>query len=230
MKEQFQREALLFSEEGVQKLNKSHVAVFGLGGVGGALTEALARAGVGELTVIDSDEVDETNINRQIIATHETVGRPKTEVMAERIRTLFPECAVHEKKLFFLPENAHEIDFPSFDYVADAVDTVSAKLSVIEEAKKYGIPVISAMGAGNKLDPTLFTVSDISKTTVCPLAKVMRRELKARGISDVKCVYSTEEPKFAGETVGSVSFVPPVMGMIMAGEIIKDLINKGEKE
>ena len=226
----FSRTALLLGEEGVQKLNKARVAVFGVGGVGGYAVEALARSGVGAFTLVDPDRVSESNINRQIIALSSTVGRYKTQVAADRIRDINPDCRVETKEIFYLPEN-DEIDFSSFDYVVDAVDTVSAKLAIIQRAKEAGVPVISAMGAGNKLDPTRFEVSDIAKTTVCPLARVMRRELKKRGIEHVKVVYSQEEPqpaKAADEETGkpipaSVAYVPSVAGLILASEVVKDL-------
>ena len=243
-REQFSREALVFGEEAIEKLHQKHVAVFGAGGVGGGCIEALARAGIGEITVIDPDTVQESNLNRQLITTVKTLGLNKAEVSKERILSIYPECIVHALPVFFLPDDADSeaIDFSAFDYVADCIDTVRAKISLIEKAKEAGVPVISAMGAGNKLDPTRFEVADIAKTSVCPLAKVMRKALKDRGIKNVKVVYSKEdvqraeralnqqEPSIetAGKagrpTVGSVSFVPPVMGFIMAGEIIKDLI------
>ncbi|MBE6547721.1 MAG: tRNA threonylcarbamoyladenosine dehydratase [Ruminococcaceae bacterium] len=230
--EQNSRTALLLTEEGEKKLNNSSVAVFGVGGVGGYICEALARAGVGRIDIFDRDTVSVSNINRQIIATHKTVGRPKVEVMRERILDINPDCKVNAYNVFYLPENADEYDLSQYDYIADAVDTVSAKLEIVCRAYKLGIPVISAMGAGNKLDPTAFEVSDIYKTEVCPLARIMRRELKARGIKKLKVVYSKEEPKKSDLTdsesgkpiPGSVSFVPSVMGLIMAGEIIKEMV------
>ena len=234
MKESFERSAMLLGEEQVDGLINKRVAIFGIGGVGGYVAEALARTGIGAFDLIDHDTVSETNLNRQIIATMDTIGRNKAEVMKERILSIHPEAEVAVHDCFFLPENADEFDFDTYDYVVDAVDTVTAKLEIIERAKKAGVPVISAMGAGNKLDPTKFVVTDISKTSVCPLAKVMRRELKKRNISDVKVVYSTEEalsplfePPAEGETrkkaPGSVSFVPSVAGLIVASEVIKDL-------
>lgn len=230
--EQDSRSALLLGESALEKLKISRVAVFGVGGVGGYICEALARAGVGAIDIFDRDIVSVSNINRQIIATHKTVGRSKVGVMKERILDISPQCLVTANEVFYLPENADMYDLSEYDYIADAVDTVSAKLEIITRADKLGIPVISAMGAGNKLDPTAFEVSDIYKTQVCPLARVMRRELKARGIKKLKVVYSREEPKHSelidgesGKAVpGSVSFVPSVMGLIMAGEIIKDLV------
>lgn len=230
--EENSRTALLLGEEAIEKLKNSRVAVFGVGGVGGYICEALARAGVGALDIFDRDTVSVSNINRQIIATHKSVGRPKVEVMRERILDINPECRVEANEVFYLPENAEKFDLSRYDYIADAVDTVSAKLEIICRADKLGVPVISAMGAGNKLDAAAFEVSDIYKTEVCPLARVIRRELKARGVKSLKVVYSKEEPKKSnltdnesGKSIpGSVSFVPSVMGLIMAGEIIKGLV------
>ena len=230
----FSRTALLIGEEGVEKLKKSRVAVFGVGGVGGYVVEALARSGVGALDLIDKDTVSESNINRQIIALHSTVGRLKTEVAAERARDINPEICVRTHNTFYLPETADEFDFSGFDYIVDAIDTVSGKLSLIERANAMKIPVISSMGAGNKLNPILFEVADISKTSVCPLARVMRRELKKRGIEHLKVVYSKEEPlpsplvdPESGKSIpGSIAFVPSVVGLILAGEVIKDIIAK----
>ncbi len=229
---QFSRTALLLGEEGVEKLKKARVAVFGVGGVGGYVVEALARSGVGHLELIDKDTVSLSNINRQIIALHSTVGRLKTEVAAERARDIYPAITVRCRNAFFLPENADEFDFSSYDYVVDAIDTVSGKIALIERAQAAGVPVISSMGAGNKLDPTAFEVADISKTSVCPLARVMRRELKKRGIEHVKVVYSKEEPiqssavdEESGKPLpGSIAFVPSVVGLILAAEVVKDLI------
>lgn len=223
METQFSRTELVFGKEGVKRLSKSRVAVFGIGGVGGYTVEALARAGVGAIDIIDSDKVCLSNINRQIIATHSTVGRYKVDVAAERIADINPECKVNSYKTFFLPENAGEFDFSSYDYVVDAIDTVAGKIAIIEKAQKSGVPVISAMGAGNKVDPTAFEVADISKTSVCPLARVMRRELAKRGISGVKVVYSKEPKNSSGDITGSTPFVPPVVGLIIAGEVIKEL-------
>lgn len=234
MKETFERSAMLLGKEQVESLANKRVAVFGVGGVGGYVVEALARTGIGAFDLIDHDTVSVTNINRQIIATMDTVGRNKAQVMKERVLSINPEARVFVHDCFFLPENADDFCFGNYDYVVDAVDTVTAKLEIIERAKKAGVPVISAMGAGNKLDPTQFVVTDISKTSVCPLAKVMRRELKKRGISDVKVVYSKEEalvplfePPAEVETrkkaPGSVAFVPSVAGLIVASQVIKDL-------
>ena len=225
------RTRALLGEDGVNRLKNSHVAVFGLGGVGGHLSEALARAGVGELTVIDGDTVSPSNVNRQIIATQNTVGRPKAEVMAERILSINPECKVHPINLFYLPENADEIDLSQFDFIADAVDTVAAKVELICRADAVGVPVIASMGAGNKLYPERFRISDISKTSVCPLAKIMRKKMKEKGIKKLDVVWSDEEPiKAQGlesengrNTPGSLSFVPGAVGLIMAGHIIRKL-------
>jgi len=225
MKEQYTRTAALLGEEAIDKLQSSRVIVFGLGGVGSYIVEALARSGVGHLTLVDNDRVSESNINRQLIADHTTIGMKKTEAERARVLAVNPECEVTLRETFVLPETIGEFDFSRFDYVADAIDTVSGKLAIIEGAVRAGIPVISAMGAGNKLDPTKFTVAPIEKTSVCPLAKVIRKECKDRGLHGVKAVYSTEEipadKRF--RVPASVAFVPSVMGLIMAGEIIKDL-------
>ena len=228
----FSRTAILLGEENLEKLKRARVAVFGVGGVGGYVVEALARSGVGALDLIDKDTVSESNINRQIIALHSTLGRYKTEVAAERARDINPDICVRVYNTFYLPETAAQFDFSRYDYVVDAIDTVSGKIAIVEEAKKANVPVIAAMGAGNKLDPTKFEVADISKTSVCPLARVMRRELKKRGIEHLKVVYSKEEPlpspvvdEESGKSVpGSVAFVPSVVGLILAGEVVKDLI------
>lgn len=232
IKDEFSRTAYIYGEEAIEKLNNSKVAVFGVGGVGGFACEAFARAGVGSIDIFDKDTVSLSNINRQIIALHSTVGKAKVDVMRERIRDINPECRVNAYEVFYLPENADEYDLSEYDYIVDAVDTVSAKLEIVCRADKAGVPVISAMGAGNKTDPTLFEVADINKTTVCPLARVMRRELKKRGVGRLKVVYSKEEPVRCESAVidggkaipGSLSFVPSVMGLIIAGEVIKDLI------
>lgn len=218
--------------DGIGILRKSHIAVFGIGGVGSFTAEALARAGVGELTLIDNDIVCASNINRQLIALSSTLGRAKVDVMKERILDINPDATVHARRLFFGPETAAEVDFSSFNYVTDAVDTVSAKISIILRAKEADLPVISCMGAGNKLNPTAFQVADIKNTSVCPLAKVMRRELKKRGVSNVKVVFSKENPVLCKEELlesekrvpGSVSFVPSVAGLILAGEAIRDIL------
>ena len=222
----------LIGKEAVEKLRGARVAIFGIGGVGGYVVEALARAGVGALDLVDNDKVALSNINRQIIALHSTVGEWKTEIAAKRVKDINPEITVRTHNLFFLPETAAQFDFSGIDYVVDAIDTVSGKIALIESAKGQNIPVISSMGTGNKLNPTAFEVADITKTSVCPLARVMRRELKKRGIDHVKVVYSKEEPLTSGEVneetgkaiPASISFVPSVAGLIIAGEVIKDLI------
>lgn len=234
MKEEWSRTAYIYGDEAIEKLAMSKVAVFGVGGVGGYVCEALARAGIGQIDVFDKDTVSLSNINRQIIALHSTVGRSKVEVIKERILDINPECKVNAHEVFYLPENAHEYDLSGYDYIVDAVDTVNAKLEIITRASTLNIPVISAMGAGNKTDPTKFEVADIKKTEVCPLARVMRRELKKRGVDKLKVVYSKEEPKRIenapaenGKTIpGSLSFVPSVMGLIIAGEVINELRRK----
>lgn len=232
MKEFYSRTEMLLSEEGVEKLKNACVAVFGVGGVGGYAVEALARAGVGEIHLIDSDRVSVSNINRQIIATHATVGQYKTEAMAERIHSINPEAKVICYSIFFDESAKCQFEFTKYNYVIDAIDSLSAKIELIASASETGVPIISAMGAGNKLDPTRFEVSDISKTTVCPLARAVRIALRKRGINHLKVVYSKEPPVIPPEVSdgvkkrvpGSVSFVPSVMGLILAGEVIKDII------
>ena len=248
MLNQFSRSQLLLGPEGMERLAASRVAVFGIGGVGGAACEALSRSGVGALDLIDDDRVCLTNLNRQIIATRRTVGQYKADAMRERILEINPDAKVQVHKCFFLPENADEFPFEKYDYIVDAVDTVTAKIALVMKAKEKGVPVISCMGAGNKLDATAFRVADIYETRVCPLARVMRRELRRRGVDRLKVVYSEEVPIRPLEDMsiscrahcicppgtkrhctdrrdipGSVSFVPPVAGMILAGEVIKDL-------
>ena len=236
MKEQYARSELLLGSEAMEKLRNSSVAVFGVGGVGGFAVEALARSGVGTIDLIDSDTVSTTNLNRQIIALHSTVGRFKTEIAAERIHDIDPDITVNVHNCFFMPETADEFDFTQYSYVIDAIDTVTGKIEIIMKAKAANVPVISAMGAGNKLDPTAFRVTDIYKTKGCPLARVMRRELKKRNVPHLKVVYSeeepitprpsTEEPQASRRSVpGSVAFVPSVAGLILAGEVIKDIIS-----
>lgn len=249
MLNQFSRTELIFGKEAMEKLASSRVAVFGIGGVGGYTVEALARSGVGAIDIIDDDKICLTNINRQIYATRKTVGKYKVDVAAERIAEINPDCKVTAFKTFFLPETSGEFDFTKYDYVVDAIDTVTGKIAIIEKAKESNVPVISAMGAGNKLDPTAFEVADIKNTSVCPLARVMRRELKNRGIEHLKVVYSKEKPIKPNESdeiscrnhcicppgterkctarrdiPGSTAFVPSVVGLIIAGEVIKDLI------
>lgn len=233
--ERFSRTELMFGEEGMVKLKKSRVAVFGIGGVGGHAAEALARSGIGTLDLIDNDEVSVSNINRQLYALTSTVGKLKVEAAKERIYDISPDIVVNAYPCFFMPDTADSFDFSCYDYVIDAIDTVTGKLEIIKRAKAAGVPVISAMGAGNKLDPTAFRVTDISKTKVCPLARVMRYELKKLGIKGVKAVYSEEEPikpnvnpddpqsEFRRSIPASNAFVPSVAGLIIAGEIIKDI-------
>lgn len=230
--EQFSRTELLLGREGMERLRNARVAVFGIGGVGGHAAEALARSGVGALELIDNDMVSVTNINRQIVATLDAVGKYKTDVMKERIALINPDAEVVSRKCFFLPENSDEFDFSRYDYVVDAVDTVSAKIELVMKAKAAGVPIISSMGAGNKLDPTAFEVADIYSTLVCPLARVMRAELRKRGVERLKVVYSKEPPitplpsdeHTEKRTVpGSTAFVPSVAGLIIAGEVVKDI-------
>lgn len=230
----FARTRLLLGQNGLDRLAAARVAVFGIGGVGGYAVEALARSGVGALDLVDSDTVDPTNLNRQIIATMGAIGRPKTQVAAERVASINPSCIVRPRQCFFLPETADQFDFAAFDYVIDAVDTVSAKIALVEAAFAAGVPIVSSMGAGNKLDPTAFRVADIYETSVDPLARVMRRELRRRGIPSLKVVYSTEPPLVPADddmavkdgtrpAPGSVAFVPSVAGLILGGEVVKDL-------
>lgn len=236
MQEQFSRTGLLLGEEAVEKLQRARVAVFGLGGVGGYVVEALARAGVGQLDLIDRDTVSLSNLNRQILATHKTIGMDKTEAARQRVLDINPDAVVRVHNLFYGPDTASCLDFSLFDYIVDAIDTVTAKLSMVEQARAAGTPIICCMGTGNKLDPSRFQVADISKTTMCPLARVMRKELGKRGIRHLKVVYSQEEalsPTGWEEEAaacgkrqipGSVSFVPGAAGLILAGEVIRDLI------
>lgn len=252
---QFSRTELLLGKDAMERFKSARVAVFGIGGVGGYTVEALVRSGIYQFDLIDDDKVCLTNINRQIIATRKTVGKYKVDVMKERILEINPHAQVTVHQCFFLPENKDQFDFSSYDYVVDAVDTVTAKLEIIELAKKVNVPVISSMGAGNKLNPAMFEVADISKTSVCPLAKVMRRELKKRGISKVKVVYSKEIPMEPLEDMalscrancicppgaerkctdrraipGSTAFVPSVVGLIIASEVVKDLAGQVNQE
>ena len=224
MKEELERTVLLFGDCAVENLKKSHVAVFGLGGVGGHTVDALARAGVGKLSLVDGDTVSLSNINRQLIALHSTVGNFKGDAFKTRIADINPDCEVTVKNEFFAEDSYSFFDFSGFDYVVDAIDSVRDKVELICRVKAAGVPIISAMGAGNKVDPTRFEVSDIYKTSVCPLAKAVRTALRQRGIDSLKVVYSKEEPYKTGSVVGSNSFTPSVMGLIMAGEVIKDLI------
>lgn len=229
---QFERTELLLGEKSLTKIQKSYVAVFGIGGVGGYTAEALARTGVGQLALIDKDTVSESNINRQIIALHSTIGMPKVQVMKQRILDIHPGATVHTFECFFLPENSAAFDFSAYDYVIDAVDNVTAKIEIIRRAKAAGVPVISCMGTGNKLNPLDFKIADISETRTCPLARVMRRELSKRGIEGVKVLYSEEPPVKTGSideetgkpVPGSISFVPSTAGLIIASEVVKDLV------
>lgn len=227
---QFERTALLLGKASVERLARKRVAVFGVGGVGGFVCEGLVRAGIGAIDIVDKDTVALSNLNRQLIALHSTVGKNKVDVLEERLKDINKNLIIKKYKCFFLPETSETFDFREYDYVVDAIDTVTGKIELILKAKEAGVPIISAMGAGNKLEPAGFQVSDIYKTSVCPLARVMRRELKKRGVDKLKVVYSKEEPikpQFEeGEEVvpGSISFVPPVVGLIIAGEVVKDLI------
>ena len=235
MTNQFSRTELLFGRDAMEKLSKSRVAVFGVGGVGGYTVEALARSGVGSLDLIDNDVVSASNINRQIIALNSTVGRPKVEVAKERVLDINPNCNVRTHQIFYMPETESQFDLSCYDYIVDAIDTVTGKIALIVNAKAANVPIISSMGAGNKLDPTMFEVADIYKTSVCPLAKVMRYELKKRDIKNLKVVYSKEPAKklvadsadngsASRNAPASCAFVPSVVGLIIGGEVIKDLI------
>ncbi len=251
MLNEFSRTELIFGKEAMEKLYKSRIAVFGIGGVGGYAVEALARSGVGTLDLIDDDRICLTNINRQIYATRKTIGRYKVDVARDRIAEINPGCTVNVHKTFFMPDTEDQFDFSVYDYIVDAIDTVTGKIALAVKAEKAGTPIISCMGAGNKLDPTAFEVTDIYKTSVCPLARVMRRELKSRGIKKLKVVYSKEKPVKPSENLeiscrencicppgtqrtctvrrdipGSNAFVPSVAGLIIAGEVVKDLTGK----
>ena len=244
MRDEFVRTEAVFGTQAMDKLAQARVAVFGIGGVGGHAVDALARSGIGALDLFDDDTVSLSNINRQLVATHATLGRQKTEVMREHILDINPECAVTVHNLFYLPETADSIDLSVYDYIIDAVDTVSAKIELVCRAARAGVPIVCSMGAGNKLDPTRFEVADLYKTSVDPLARVMRRELKKRGIRRLKVVYSTEEPSALKREIhndsaavrpgngkkqapGSLAFVPSVAGLILAGEVLKDLAGIG---
>ena len=238
--ERYSRSRFLLGEDAMRTLRNAHVAVFGLGGVGGYVVEALARTGIGALTLVDHDTVSKTNLNRQILATEETVGQEKALVAARRVASIDPSIRVYPKVCFYLPETAGEFDFSEFDYVVDAIDTVTGKLTLIQAAQAAGTPIISCMGTGNKLDPTAFRVTDISKTSVCPLARIIRKECRKRGIETLKVVYSTEDPidctlpaddpawaelpEGRNALPGSVCFVPAAAGMVLAGQVIKDLV------
>ncbi len=225
MSNQFSRTQLIFGAENMDKLQKSRVAVFGVGGVGGYTVEALARSGVGTLDLIDNDKVCLSNINRQIIATRSTVGKYKVDVAKERIIDINPDAKVNIYKTFYLPETKDQFHFEDYDYVVDAIDTVTGKIQLVLQAQEAGTPIISSMGAGNKINPSQFEVADIYKTSVCPLAKVMRRELKKRGVKKLKVVYSKEKPiKNSEDVPGSNAFVPSTVGLIIASEVIKDIL------
>ena len=236
----FSRTQFVLGSDAMEKLKNARVAVFGLGGVGGYVAEALARSGIGAMDLVDHDTISLTNINRQILATRDTVGMDKAEAAAQRTKSINPDCDARAIKTFYLPETASQFDFSSYDYVVDAIDTVTGKLMLVQAAKEAGTPIISSMGTGNKLDPTAFRVGDISETSVCPLARIIRKECRKRGIDRLKVVYSTEDPiktvlppddpawaelpEGRNALPGSVCFVPAVAGMIIAGEVIKDLI------
>lgn len=235
MENQLSRTQLILGKEAIDRLAAARVAVFGIGGVGGYVAEALARSGIGALDIIDNDKISVTNINRQIYATTKTIGEYKTDVAARRITEINPDITVNARKTFFLPDNSDEFDFTEYDYIVDAVDTITAKIELIVKAEEANVPIISSMGTGNKLNPAEFEVADIYDTSVCPLARVMRTELKKRGIKSLKVVYSkekpiphkeicTEEAVCRKQIPGSTSFVPPVAGFIIASEVVKDLI------
>ena len=230
MSEEFSRSALILGDDSIKKLSSSRVIIFGLGGVGGYAVEALARTGVGKLDLVDNDEVSLSNLNRQIYALHSTVGKDKVDVAADRVLDINPDCVVTKHKIFYLPETADQINLSDYDYIVDCIDTVSAKLELVMRAKEANVPIISSMGTGNKLDPSKLKIADISKTSVCPLARVMRQELRKRGIYHLKCVFSIEEPATVSiesgsrHVPGSVAFVPSVAGLMLSGEVIKDLI------
>lgn len=231
----FSRLELLIGKENIDKLSKAHILVFGVGGVGGYVVEALVRSGIGHITIVDNDEVSLTNLNRQIIATRETIGHKKVQVMRERMLSINPDCDVKTLEMFYLPENADTIDLTQYDYVIDAIDTITSKIHLAVHCEQLSVPLISSMGTGNKMNPAMLEVSDIYKTSVCPLAKVMRRELKARRVKHLKVVYSKELPikptQSKEETnkrtiPGSTAFVPASAGLLIASEVIKDLLNK----
>lgn len=240
MMNEFSRTERILGPEAMERLEAAHVAVFGVGGVGGYVAEALARSGVGAIDLIDKDTVSLTNINRQIIALHSTIGRYKVDVMQERILDINPRCQVEARQCFFLPETREEFDFTRYSYVVDAVDTVTAKIQIVMQAEESGTPVISSMGAGNKINPTSFEVADLYDTSVCPLAKVMRRELRKRGVDRLKVVYSKEPPHSPARdedeepgrrsTPGSVAFVPSVAGLVLASEVVRDIISVSQPE
>lgn len=224
MEDRFSRTERLIGSQALKKLKESRVAVFGIGGVGGFVVEALARSGIGMLDLFDKDRISPSNINRQILALTNTLGQYKVDVAKDRCLAINPDAVIQTHPVFFLPDTADQFDFTHYDYIVDAIDTVTGKLAIIEKAKQAGVPVISSMGTGNKLDPCAFEVADIYSTSVCPLAKVMRKELRARNIDSLKVVYSKEVPAIAQRPPASISFVPSTAGLILAGEVIKDLI------
>ncbi len=226
MAEIFSRTEMLIGKDCLEKLKSAHIAVFGIGGVGGYASEALVRSGIGKIDIIDNDVISESNINRQIIATSKTIGEYKVDAMKKRILEINPELHVNTFNILYLPETANQFDFSKYDYIVDAVDNITAKIDLVLRAKEYKTPIISSMGTGNKLDPTAFEVSDIYKTSVCPLAKVMRYELKKLGIKKLKVVYSKEIPITNSRPPASISFVPSTAGLIIASEVVKDIINK----
>jgi tRNA A37 threonylcarbamoyladenosine dehydratase len=226
MSEKFIRTENLIGKENLDKLKNSHIAIFGIGGVGGYVTEALVRAGVGKIDIIDNDTISESNINRQIIATTKSVGKFKVDVMKERILEINPNVQVNAFNILYLPNTANQFDFTKYDYIIDAVDNVTAKIELVIRANNSNVPIISSMGTGNKLDPTAFEISDIYKTEVCPLAKVMRLELKKRGVKKLKVIYSKEKPITNQRPPASISFVPSVAGLIIASEVVKDIIKE----
>ena len=244
MSDQFIRTRMLIGDDPIARLQKAKIAIFGVGGVGGYCVEALTRSGVGALDLYDDDTVSESNLNRQLAALHSTIGRPKAEVLAERVRDINPACQVRAIRMFYLPENADTVDFTQYDYVIDCIDTVTAKLDLIQRCTALGVPIISAMGSGNKLDPTAFVVTDLSKTEGCPLARIMRKELRKRGVEHLKVVYSKELPRSPiqpaqaeapaqsdtrpgttarKDTPGSISFVPAAAGLVLASAVVRDL-------
>ncbi len=237
MEEQFSRTCMMIGEDGLQKLSNAHVIVFGVGGVGGYVIEGLARSGVGTITIVDHDTVAPSNLNRQIIALHNTIGMSKVDCMEERIHAISPQCVVHKRQEFYLPEQKELFALETYDYIVDAIDTVTAKIDLVVRAKELGVPIMCSMGTGNKTKPAMLEVTDLYKTSICPLAKVMRKELRVRGISSLKVVYSKEEPKKhpveespdgkrKKQTPGSMVYVPAVAGMIIASEVINDLLSK----
>ena len=226
MSDIYERTKLLIGKEGLEKLQNSKVLLFGVGGVGGYVAEGLVRAGIGHICLVDMDVVSTSNINRQVIALHSTVGMPKVTVMKNRILDINPDCQVETRQCFYLPENSKEFDFSEYDFVIDAIDNVTAKLDIIEKSTRLNINIISAMGTGNKLHPEMFEITDIYKTEMCPLAKVMRKELKNRGIKKLTVLYSKEKPVYKGDVPGSIGFTPPVAGLLMASYVVNTMLSK----